>query len=71
MLLDFFMVLNGIYIYECIDILSLILLVIGAKQCSYTGFNTLEHIGRLLLFNDLLSVSEVHSVLCFKLYLHC
>ncbi|CAF2229510.1 unnamed protein product [Brassica rapa] len=27
----------------------------GSKQCSNNGFNTIEHIGRLLLFNALLS----------------
>ncbi|KAH0914751.1 hypothetical protein HID58_029197 [Brassica napus] len=30
-------------------------LMFGSKQCSNNGFNTIEHIGRLLLFNALLS----------------
>ncbi|KAG5389058.1 hypothetical protein IGI04_030599 [Brassica rapa subsp. trilocularis] len=29
--------------------------IAGSKQCSNNGFNTIEHIGRLLLFNALLS----------------
>ena len=53
------MVLTGIYIYKyiyaCLYVHSLILFVIRSKQCSNNGFNTIEHIGRLLLFSDLLS----------------
>ncbi|KAH0891787.1 hypothetical protein HID58_054216 [Brassica napus] len=30
----------------------------GSRQCSNSGFNTIEHIGRLLLFNDFLSVER-------------